>query len=86
MGFQVTVDPELCIGSGDCVRVLPEAFRIDDRIGVSVAQPGATIADEPSLLAAAQGCPTQAIRVIDANGTVLHAANGDRLAGRGSSR
>ena len=60
---RVTIDPDLCIGSGDCVRLLPDAFRIDERRGVSTPLPGAAAADPDLLAEAAFGCPTHAIQV-----------------------
>ncbi len=75
MGLEVTVDPDLCIGSGDCVRLVPQAFVIDESLGVSVALPGATDLDRELVLLAATGCPTQAIRVM-ADGAVVHESNG----------
>jgi ferredoxin len=63
---RVTIDPELCIGSGDCVRLLPEAFRIDESRGVSTPLPGAATADADLLAEAAFNCPTHAIAVIGA--------------------
>lgn len=64
MDRYVTVDADLCIGSGECARLVPAAFRIDETLGVSVPQAGAATADVESLLQAAQSCPTQAIRVV----------------------
>lgn len=75
MGLDVTVDPELCIGSGDCVTRAPAAFLLDDAAGVSVPLPGAAVADRDLVLRAAMGCPTQAIRVVE-DGVVLHESNG----------
>jgi len=75
MGLEVTVDPDLCIGSGDCIRLAPRAFRLDEAAGVSVALPEAASVDRDLVVQAATGCPTQAIRVVD-NGSVLHEANG----------
>ena len=72
MTIEVTVDPDLCIGSGDCVRILPAAFQIDDVRGVSVPQPGAGDADPDQLLLAARTCPTQSIRLVADGGEVLH--------------
>lgn len=63
MGLVVSVDPELCIGSADCVRLLPAAFRIDESIGVSVPLAGAGGADRALLLRARANCPTHAIDV-----------------------
>jgi len=72
----VSVDHDYCIGSGDCVRVLPNAFELRDDLGVSVPLPGAADTDVDLLVHVAFACPTQAIRVVAADGTVLHASNG----------
>jgi ferredoxin len=63
-GTSVTVDPELCIGSAECVRLLPTAFRLDDSRGVSVALPGAASAGQELLAGAVEACPTRAIHVV----------------------
>jgi ferredoxin len=68
---RVTVDPDLCIGSADCVRLLPEAFELDESQGVSVPRPAADGADLALLAEAVRGCPTRAIRVVDARGDPL---------------
>ncbi len=70
-GAQVTVDPDLCIGSAECVRILPDAFQIDESRGVSVPQPAASSADLRLLAEAVRSCPSGAIRVIDAHGHAL---------------
>ena len=70
-GAQVTVDPDLCIGTAECVRILPDAFRIDESRGISVPQPAARSADLGLLAEAVRSCPTGAIRAIDANGDGL---------------
>ncbi|MFP5342198.1 MAG: ferredoxin [Candidatus Limnocylindria bacterium] len=75
MTVDATVDPELCIGSGDCTRVAPAAFRLDELEGVSVTDPaGVAATDVERLLSAARGCPTQAIR-ITRGADVLHEGN-----------
>jgi ferredoxin len=72
---EVDVDPDLCIGSGDCVRLVPEAFRLDEAAGVSMAIPsGVAGAGLERLIEAARGCPTQAIRVTH-DGVVVHHSN-----------
>jgi ferredoxin len=63
MSTVVTVDPELCIGTGDCVRLAPGAFRIDETRGVSTPLPGAAATDPDLLEEAAFNCPTRAITV-----------------------
>ncbi|HEX5466497.1 MAG TPA: ferredoxin [Candidatus Limnocylindrales bacterium] len=68
----VTVDPELCMGSGDCVRTAPGAFRLDDERNVSIPQlEGVTAAPLERLVEAARQCPTNAIRVVDDEGQVV---------------
>ena len=62
---RVSVDAELCIGTGDCVRLAPAAFQIDLRRGVSVPQPGAAATPREILEEAAFNCPTRAITVED---------------------
>jgi len=78
MEVEVSVDPELCIGSGDCVRLVPAVFRIDEEQGVSVPSAGTAageVAPDVALLVrAARGCPTQAIRIVR-DGEVLHESN-----------
>lgn len=71
MAIEVSVDPDLCIGSGDCVRIAPAGFRIDENLGVSQALPGAATLPETLLLEAARTCPTQSIRLV-VDGRILH--------------
>jgi ferredoxin len=59
----VRVDPDLCVGTGECVRLAPRAFRIDDRRGISVPQPGVEETELDLLEEAAFNCPTRAITV-----------------------
>jgi len=75
MPIEVSVDPDLCIGSGDCVRILPAGFRIDEAAGVSRPLLGVEEADPELLLRAARTCPTQSIRLVTADGRVLHDSN-----------
>jgi len=60
---RVTIDADLCIGSGECVRVAPAAFRIDETRGVSTPLPGADALDADVLAEVAFNCPTRAITV-----------------------
>jgi ferredoxin len=76
VGASVSIDPDLCIGSGDCVRLVPAAFELRDELGVSVPRPEAARTEPQLLVRAAVACPTQAIRVVAEDGTVLHASNG----------
>jgi ferredoxin len=67
MERRVTIDRDLCIGSGDCGRLVPAAFRLDEDDSISIVLPGAQDADPALLLRAAHDCPTQAIAVIPAD-------------------
>ena len=60
---KVRVDPDLCIGTGDCWRLAPQAFRLDEARGVSMALRGAATTDPETLAEAAFNCPTRAIAV-----------------------
>jgi ferredoxin len=63
MPVRVFVDPELCIGSAECVRIVPGAFRIDPQRGVSEPTDLAETADPRLLEEAVRSCPTSAIAV-----------------------
>jgi ferredoxin len=76
VGPSVSIDPDYCIGSGDCVRLLPQAFELREEIGVSVPLPAAADTPVKRLVEAARNCPTQAIQVVADDGTVLHESNG----------
>ena len=75
LGAAVSIDADYCIGSGDCVRLLPSAFELRDELGVSVPLPGAADADLGLLERAARACPPQAIRVVASDGMVVHESN-----------
>jgi ferredoxin len=59
MTYLVQIDEAACAAHGDCVDAAPEVFELDD-----VARVIGTAPDDV-LLAAAEGCPSSAIRVID---------------------
>lgn len=63
--MRVRVDPDLCIGTGDCWRLAPAAFELDEARGVSRVRGGAETADRELLAEAAFNCPTKAITVED---------------------
>jgi CDGSH-type Zn-finger protein/ferredoxin len=58
--LKVEVDPDTCIGSGDCVRIAPGAFALEGPTSV-VIDP--TAEDEETLRQAERSCPTGAITV-----------------------
>lgn len=64
MAANVSIDPDLCIGAGECVRVAPLAFQIDEDLGVSVPLDPADELDQATLEQIAANCPTGAIQVL----------------------
>lgn len=63
--MRVTVEPERCVGSGQCVMVAPDVFDIDDYDGMVVlvrpeTEQASAVRDAVNL------CPARAISVIDA--------------------
>jgi ferredoxin len=60
--LRVDVDRMVCAGAGDCVRIAPAAFRLDEeQIAVVVAD--ASSIDEETLRTAERECPSGAIVV-----------------------
>jgi molecular chaperone DnaJ len=65
--FQLTVEPSLCMAFGSCETLAPKVFVVEKN---KIFNPKAIVksetgADFDSILAAAQTCPTKAIRIID---------------------
>jgi ferredoxin len=60
MSYSVEIDERACAAHGDCVDIAPDVFTLDD-----VAQVIGEGTDE-LLLAAAEACPSTAIRIVDA--------------------
>ncbi|GGN61132.1 hypothetical protein GCM10012285_59880 [Streptomyces kronopolitis] len=59
--WRVEVDRGVCIGSGMCVATAPDGFRLDT---ARQSHPVAPETDaEADILAAAEGCPVEAITV-----------------------
>ena len=65
MTYLVEIDEDACAAHGDCVEVAPNVFALGD-----VAEIIGTGTDE-ELLAAADACPSTAIRVIDADSSTV---------------
>lgn len=63
-GRPVSVDRDLCIGTGDCARLAPLAFRVSDRDFISEVLPGAAATDPALLREAAAACPVEAILLL----------------------
>ena len=70
MPARVIIDPDLCIGSAECNRLVPEGFLLDETLGVSVPLPGAGLIDRERLYDAEAGCPTGAITIEADDATV----------------
>jgi ferredoxin len=61
MGLEVSIDRDLCMGSGNCVYEAPGVFDLDeDQISFVV---DADAAPEGTVVDAARKCPTRAISV-----------------------
>ncbi|WMX47290.1 ferredoxin [Streptomyces roseicoloratus] len=64
--WHVEVDRGVCIGSGMCVGHAPDAFRLDT---ARQSHPREPVSDaNERLLAAAEGCPVEAISLALADG------------------
>jgi ferredoxin len=61
MGFEVVIDRDRCIGSGNCAYWLPSVFEVDDEGYAFVVDVAGASQDE--IVTAAQRCPTHAISV-----------------------
>lgn len=61
MAVQVTWDKNVCIHSGNCVKTLPQVFKVEN--GKFVIDPGA--ADDDKVRAAVAACPSGALQTKD---------------------
>lgn len=66
----ISIDRDLCIGSGNCVKVAPEVFVLDET-STSTFREGTLSCDRDRLIEACRVCPTNAIRCVDGEGNVL---------------
>jgi ferredoxin len=63
VGYEVSIDGDLCIGSGTCVVTAPEAFVFDaDGIATVVPAAAAALSDD-ELIDIARNCPSGAIEL-----------------------
>ena len=60
MSYLVEIDEAACAAHGDCVELAPQIFELDDVARVVGSGP------DDLLLAAAEACPSVAIRLLDA--------------------
>lgn len=68
-GLTILIDPDLCVGFGDCVTASPEAFELDED-GIAVFRAPETVPRE-RLLEACDACPVDALTVLDEDGRQL---------------
>jgi ferredoxin len=59
MTLVAVIDQNACSAHGDCEDIAPEIFRVDDVAVVAGSGP------DELMLAAAQACPSLAIRIVD---------------------
>jgi len=60
--LEIRIDPEKCMGSGNCSFWAPATFELGDDGIARVTDPGGD--PEDKVVVAAKGCPTQAIAVL----------------------
>jgi uncharacterized Fe-S cluster protein YjdI len=61
MAMRVDWDSKVCIHSGNCVKALPQVFKIEN--GKFVIDPSA--ADDAKVRAAVSACPSGALKIAD---------------------
>ena len=61
MALQVTWDSKTCIHSGNCVKTLPQVFKVED--GKFVIDPAA--ADDAKVRGAVAACPSGALKIAE---------------------
>jgi ferredoxin len=63
MAIRIVVDRLKCISAGNCVDTAPEVFQLDEEYVAVIVNPQG--AETATIVAAAEACPVEAIRVID---------------------
>lgn len=67
--LEVEIDPDLCVGFGDCIDASPDSFRLNDE-GIAVFSEPESV-DRETLLEACRACPVDAITARDEEGREL---------------
>jgi ferredoxin len=62
VALEIRIDRDTCMGSGNCSFWAPHTFDLDEDGVAVVIDPAGD--PEDKIILAAQGCPTQAIRVL----------------------
>ena len=65
MTYLAEIDESACAAHGDCVEIAPEVFELGETAEVVGSGP------DGLLMAAAEACPSAAIRIIDADTSAL---------------
>lgn len=65
MSYKVEIDEAACAAHGDCVEIAPEVFILEDVARVIGGGP------DDLLLAAAEACPSTAIRIVEVESAEL---------------
>lgn len=63
MTLRIVVDRMRCISTGNCVDTAPEVFQLDEHYRAVIVNPRGATPDV--IVAAAEICPVDAIKVID---------------------
>ncbi|KKS30500.1 MAG: hypothetical protein UV60_C0004G0021 [Parcubacteria group bacterium GW2011_GWA2_43_11] len=66
---KVVVDRDLCIAAVSCIAVAGEVWELDDEN--KVVAKDANAADDATLIASAEACPTKAILLFDNSGAQI---------------
>lgn len=67
---RIEVDRSLCIGAATCIAIAGEVFELDSENKAVVKNPKG--ADEETIWAAAESCPTKAIKLFDEKGNQIY--------------
>ena len=62
VALEISIDRDVCMGSGNCSFWAPGVFDLDDDGIAVIVDPNAQPDDK--VILAAQGCPTQAISIV----------------------
>ena len=75
---KIEIEAVACIGCGTCWIACPQAFKEEDTGDDLKALPTGDLGEELVMHAAAKGCPTLAITLLDESGTILFPTDEDR--------
>ncbi len=69
--LDVKVDKDLCAGCAVCESSAPEVFKMNDDNIAMVQTDGLAKAEKDAVVEAAQGCPSEAIIVVEAGKQIV---------------